>query len=440
MKYTKESILQICEEEDVEFIRMQFTNSQGIMKNIAITSSQLEKALNNEILFDSSSVDGFYQPEAAEMYLYPDLDTFTIFPWRPQQGKVARLICDVMKQDGSPYEGDPRGALKRAIAHAKELGYTFRVGPELEFFLFHTDENALPTTVTHEKAGYFDIAPLDFGENARRDIVLTLEDMGFEIKSSHHEHAPAQHEIDFTEEEALVTADQIMTFKMAVKSVAQRHGLHATFMPKPLNKEAGSGMHLKMALFKDGKNIFTDSNDECRLSKEAYQFISGLLAKIKEITVFANPLVNSYKRLVGGEDAPLNISWSNKRRCPLLRVPFTTEDGSVLELRSPDPSANPYLLLALVLEAGLYGIEHNLAPVEPVNGDLTDLVKGGAYEIDKLPQNLGDALYFAKKSDFDKAVLTEHLVTTYTTMKEREWDEYRSFVTQWEIDNYLGIY
>ncbi len=272
--YTREDILRMVEEEDVGFIRLQFTDIFGTMKNIAITTSQLEKALDNEIMFDGSSIEGFARVEESDMYLYPNLNTFEIFPWRPQQGKVARLICDVYKPDGTPYESDPRYILKKVMEDAKEMGYEFNVGPELEFFLFHTDDDGLPTTLSHESAGYFDLGPLDLGENARRDMVLTLEDMGFEIESSHHEAAPAQHEIDFRYDEALTTADNIMTFKLVVKTIAKRHGLHATFMPKPKFGINGSGMHLNMSISRDGINVFQDASDEYGLAVKKHIALS----------------------------------------------------------------------------------------------------------------------------------------------------------------------
>ena len=303
--YTREDILRMVEEEDVGFIRLQFTDIFGTMKNIAITTSQLDKALNNEIMFDGSSIEGFARVEESDMYLYPNLNTFEIFPWRPQQGKVARLICDVYKPDGTPYESDPRYILKKVMAEAKEMGYEFNVGPELEFFLFHTDDDGLPTTLSHESAGYFDLGPLDLGENARRDMVLTLEDMGFEIESSHHEAAPAQHEIDFRYDEALTTADNIMTFKLVVKTIAKRHGLHATFMPKPKFGINGSGMHLNMSISRDGINVFQDAKDEYGLSKEAYCFIGGIMKHMKALTFITNPSINSYKRLIPGYEAPV---------------------------------------------------------------------------------------------------------------------------------------
>ena len=344
--YTREDILRMVEEEDVGFIRLQFTDIFGTMKNIAITTSQLNKALNNEIMFDGSAIEGFARVEESDMYLHPDLNTFEIFPWRPQQGKVARLICDVYKPDGTPYESDPRYILKKVMDEAKEMGYEFNVGPELEFFLFHTDDDGLPTTLSHESAGYFDLGPLDLGENARRDMVLTLEDMGFEIESSHHEAAPAQHEIDFRYDEALTTADNIMTFKLVVKTIAKRHGLHATFMPKPKFGINGSGMHLNMSVSRDGINVFQDAKDEYGLSKEAYCFIGGIMKHMKALTFITNPSINSYKRLIPGYEAPVYIAWSAKNRTPLIRIPGSRGEYTRVELRNPDPSANPYLALA----------------------------------------------------------------------------------------------
>ena len=293
--YTRDDIFHIVEEEDVAFIRLQFTDIFGTMKNMAVTVGQLEKALDNRCMFDVSSLEGVADEEESDMYLYPDLSTFEIFPWRPQQGKVARLICDVYKKDGTPYEGDPRYVLRKAVAEAKEMGYTMNVGPECEFFLFHTDDDGRPTTVTHEQGGYFDVGPLDLGENARRDMILTLEDMGFEIISSHHEIAPAQHEIDFHYDEAMITADNLMTFKMVVKTIAKRHGLHATFMPKPKSETYGSGMHINLSLYKnDGTNALYNAEDENGLSQEGYYFIGGLMKHMKAITCITNPTSNSY--------------------------------------------------------------------------------------------------------------------------------------------------
>ena len=350
--YTKEDILRLVEEEDVAFIRLQFTDIFGTMKNMAVTVSQLEKALDNRCMFDVSSLEGLSGELDSDMYLYPDLSTFEIFPWRPQQGKVARMICDVYRQDGTPYEGDPRFVLKRAIARAAEMGYTLNAGPECEFFLFHTDEDGLPTTLTHEQGGYFDVGPLDLGENARRDMVLTLEEMGFEILSSHHEIAPAQHEIDFRYDEALVTADNLMTFKLVVKTIAKRHGLHATFMPKPRIETYGSGMHVNLSLDRCGVNVFQDSEDVNGLSREGYYFIGGLMKHMKAVTCITNPTVNSYKRFVPGYEAPVYMGWSSRTRGPLIRVPSGKGVNTRIELRSPDAAANPYLALAVLLERG----------------------------------------------------------------------------------------
>ncbi len=352
MNYNKEEIIRRVKEEDVEFIRLQFTDIFGMMKNLAITASQLEKALDNQCMFDGSAIDGFVRIEESDMYLYPDLDTFEIFPWRPQQGKVARMICDIYCPDGRPFEGDPRYILKKVVKEAQEMGYSFNVGPECEFFLFQTDDNGNPTTISHEKAGYFDLGPIDLGENARRDMILNLGEMGFEIEASHHEVAPAQHEIDFKYEDALKTADNIMTFKLTVKSIAKRHGLHATFMPKPKYGINGSGMHTNMSLSKDGKNIFCDENGELGLSKTAYQFLAGILEHVKGMTLITNPIINSYKRLVPGFEAPVHIAWSAINRSPLIRIPNTRGELTRIELRSPDPACNPYLVLALCLAAG----------------------------------------------------------------------------------------
>lgn len=430
----------MVEEEDVEFIRMQFTDIFGALKNIAITASQLNRALDNRIMFDGSSIDGFASVEASDMYLYPDLDTFEILPWRPQQGKVARFMCDVYKEDGTPFEGDPRYILKKVLKEAEEMGYKFLVGPELEFFLFHTDDNGEPTTLTHEKAGYFDLSPIDLGENARRDMVLTLEDMNFVIEGSHHEAAPAQHEIDFKYDDALNTADKIMTFKLAVKSIAKRHGLHATFMPKPKMEQSGSGMHINMSLEKDGKNIFADETDQYGLSKEAYYFIAGIMERVKGMTAITNPLVNSYKRLVPGFEAPVYIAWSAKNRSPLIRIPAAKGKSTRIELRSPDPSANPYLVLATCLAAGLDGIKRKLMPPEQVEGNIFEIAKDPNRQIEKLPGNLHEAIRELENDNFVQNVLGEHLSKNFILRKREEWNEYRSIVTDWEVEKYLYRY
>ncbi|MST74310.1 type I glutamate--ammonia ligase [Roseburia sp. MUC/MUC-530-WT-4D] len=438
-KYTKQDIMRIVEEEDVEFIRLQFTDIFGTMKNVAITASQLEKALDNKCMFDGSSIEGFVRIEESDMYLYPDLDTFTIFPWRPQQGKVARIICDVYSTDGTPFQGDCRHILKKQIEEAARMGYVFNVGPEVEFFLFHQDEDGQPTTISHEKAGYFDLGPVDLGENARRDMVLTLEDMDFEIEASHHEAAPAQHEIDFKYDEALVTADNIMTFKLAVKTIAKRHGLFASFMPKPKSGIAGSGMHINMSLSKDGKNIFDDPDGELGMSKEAYYFIGGIMKHLKGMTAICNPLVNSYKRFVPGYEAPIYIAWSTKNRSPLIRIPASRGESTRIELRSPDPAANPYLTLAVCLAAGLDGIRNQITPPDAISANVFELTteEKEKLAIEAIPEDLNAAMEELKKDTFIREVLGEHIVTKYVEAKHEEWVHYRAQVTKWEIDEYL---
>ncbi len=438
--YTKQDIVRLVEEEDVEFIRLQFTDIFGNLKNVAVTVSQLERALNNECMFDGSSIEGFARIEESDMYLHPDLGTFEIFPWRPQQGKVARMICDVYRPGGEPFEGDPRYILKRAIKEAADLGYVFEVGPECEFFLFHTDENAMPTTNTHEQAGYFDLGPVDFGENARRDMVLTLEDMGFVVEASHHEVAPAQHEIDFRYDEALATADNIMTFKLAVKTIAKRHGLHATFMPKPRYGVNGSGMHINMSLSKDGKNIFADQSDKLGLSKEAYYFIGGIMKHMKGMTAITNPLVNSYKRLVPGYEAPVYIAWSATNRSPLIRIPASRGAGTRIELRCPDPAANPYLALAVCLRAGLDGIVRQIMPPQSVDCNIFEMSdeQKKACCIEEIPGTLIEAVYDMEQDELIREVLGDHTYAKYITAKKEEWRRYRAQVTEWEIREYLN--
>ena len=438
-KYTKQDILRLVEEEDIEFIRLQFTDMFGTLKNVAITASQLEKALDNKCMFDGSSIEGFVRIDESDMYLYPDLNTFEIFPWRPQHGKVARMICDVYRPNGTPFEGDPRYILKKVLKEAADMGYTFNVGPECEFFLFHTDDEGRPTTISHEKAGYFDISPLDLGENARRDIILTLEDMGFEIEASHHEVAPAQHEIDFKYTNALKAADNMMTFKLVVKTIAKRHGLFASFMPKPVYGVCGSGLHINMSLCKDGVNIFNDHSAENGVSKEAYQFIAGLMKHMKGMTLVANPIVNSYKRLIPGYEAPVHITWSEGNRSPLIRIPSTRGTNMRIELRSPDPAANPYLLLASCLAAGLDGIRNELPIPESVEGNIYEMSKNELEErgIEAIPSNLSKACHYFEDDEFMKQVLGEHVHAKYLDAKRKEWNRFREQVTEWEIEEYL---
>lgn len=438
---TREEIIKIAEEEGVEFIRLQFTDLFGMFKNIAVTSSQLERVLDGQCMFDGSSVEGFVRIEESDMYLRPDLNTFEILPWRPQKGKVARLICDVFRPDGKPFEGDPRYVLKRAVERAEKLGYTFFVGPECEFFLFHTDENGVPQLKRTDRAGYFDIEHLDMAEDVRRDIILNLESMGYELEASHHEVAPSQHEIDFKYVDALAAADEIMTFRMCTKIIAKRHNLHATFMPKPLEGENGSGMHINMSLADSrGHNLFEDPDDRNGLSTIAYQFMAGILAHIKEIMLLTNPVVNSYKRLIPGYDAPSCIAWSeHSNRSQLIRIPSQRGEETRIELRCPDPAANPYFALAACLQAGLDGIERKLTPPESVSENLFVMSPEELREhgVESLPETLGEALAIFEKSRFAKKVLGEHAYSKYLMTKRDEWRRYRTAVSSWELEEYL---
>ena len=444
MKYNKEDIIRMAEEEDVEFIRLQFTDIFGVLKNMAVTVSQLEKVLDNQCMFDGSSIEGFLHIEESDMYLHPDLDTFEIFPWRPQQGKVARLICDVYLPDGSPFAGDPRYVLKTVLREAKEMGYSFFVGPECEFFLFHTDEEGHPTTQTRETGSYFDISPLDMGENVRRDIVLNLEEMGFCVEASHHELAPAQHEIDLEYREALKTADDIMTFRMAVKTIAKRHGFHATFMPKPREGVSGSGMHINMSLADaDGNNVFAEQTDPMGLSQTARQFMAGILGHMKGMAILTNPLVNSYKRLIPGYDAPVTVSWSEKsNRSSLIRIPSVRGKGTRIELRCPDSAANPYLVLVACLAAGLDGIKNEMEVPESLEGNVfyMDEERLTEKQVELLPRTLGEAIYAFEEDCFIKSILGDHIFTQYLEAKKKEWKKFRSAVTDWELGEYLYRY
>lgn len=443
MGYTKEQIIQLVKDEDIKFIRMQFTDIFGQLKNVAITASQIEKALNNQIMFDGSSIEGFVRLEESDQCLYPDLDSFVIFPWRPQHGKVARLICDVYNPDGTPFVGDPRGVLKNVLKKAESMGFdTFNVGPEAEFFLFQTDEEGKPTTKTNDEAGYFDLGPLDHGESTRREICINLEQMGFEIEASHHEVAQGQHEIDFKYQDALHCADSVMTFKLAVKVLAQKNGLHATFMPKPIFGIAGSGMHINMSLFKKGKNVFYDEKGEKGLSKAAYSFIAGVLHHMKGIAAITNPLVNSYKRLVPGYEAPCYMAWSASNRSALIRIPAARGQATRLELRCPDPCCNPYLALAVCLAAGLDGIEKGMTPPPEVVENIFEMTPAARRRkgIDALPGSLEEALAALKKDRFILDVLGEHVASQYIAGKEAEWDEYRTRVSSWERDKYMINY
>ena len=440
--YTKEDIVRIVNEEDIEFIRLQFSDIFGQMKNVAVTRSQIDKVLDNRIMIDGSSIEGFTRIHESDQYLRPDLNTFAILPWQPAMHKTARLICDVYNPDGTPFVGDPRYILKRTLRRAEELGYTFNVGPEMEFFLFEADEKGLPTSRTADAAGYFDMAPIDHGGNVRREICLMLEEMGFEIEASHHEVAEGQHEIDFKYEEALTAADNILTFRMAVKTISQNYGLHATFMPKPVFGINGSGMHTNMSLFKDGKNVFADPSDKRGLSKEAYSFIAGILAHIRGMAAITNPLVNSYKRLVPGYEAPCYLAWSASNRSALIRIPAARGNGTRVELRCPDPSANPYLNMAVCLAAGLDGIEKGMTPPDEITENIfaMDAATREAKGIKSLPGTLKEAVDCLKEDAVICTALGEHVLDQYVEGKEKEWDAYRTHVSKWEIDRYLVMF
>ncbi len=438
---TREEISRIVESEEVEFVRLQFTDIFGQFKNISITASQLGEALENDCMFDGSSIEGFVRVDESDMYLHPDLDTFEIIPWRPQQGKVARLICDVYLPDGTPFSGDPRYILRKAADKAYKMGYNLYVGPEFEFFLFSLDENGRPDLKNLDRSSYFDVEYVDTAENARRDIILNLEDMGYEIESCHHEISPSQHEIDFKYINAMAAADEIMTFKMAAKAIAKRHGLYATFMPKPIPGENGSGMHINMSLSdRKGKNLFIDTKDPNGISKIGYQFMAGIMSHIQEIILLTNPIVNSYKRLVPGYDAPTRIAWSSRsNRSELIRIPSQRGDETRIELRCPDSAANPYFAIAACLMAGLDGIEKKMKPMAGVDRNLYDLSKEelDALGIKELPATLGEAVQYFEKSAFARELLGDHAFEKYLAAKKREWEEYSAAVTDWEMNEYL---
>jgi glutamine synthetase len=442
-KFTKEDIFRKVKEENVRFIRLQFTDLLGIIKNVEIPVSQLEKALDNKMMFDGSSIEGFVRIEESDMYLYPDLDTFVVFPWTSEKGKVARLICDIYNADGTPFEGDPRGILKRVLKEMEELGFTnFNIGPEPEFFLFKNDEKGEPTLELNDKGGYFDLAPTDLGENCRRDIVLELEDMGFEIEASHHEVAPGQHEIDFKYANAISTCDNIQTFKLVVKTIARKHGLHATFMPKPLFGVNGSGMHCNMSLFRGSENAFYDEGTSSGLSETAMQFLAGILKHAQGFTAVTNPTVNSYKRLVPGYEAPCYVAWSMRNRSPLIRIPASRGISTRVEVRSVDPAANPYLAMAVLLASGLDGIKNNIKAPKPIDRNIYVMDKAEREEngINDLPATLKDALTELNKDEVIIKALGEHALEHFIELKEIEWDMFRTQVHPWEREQYMSMY
>lgn len=436
----KKMIEEKVKELDIKFIRLQFTDITGVMKNLAIPVSQLSKALDGEIMFDGSSITGFAEISESDMYLVPDLDTFVVFPWRTSTGKVARLICDIYTPDGKPFAGCPRNNLKRVLQEAEEMGFKMNVGPEAEFFLFLSDENGRATTNTQDEAGYFDLAPIDLGENARRDMDLTLEEMGFEIEASHHEVAPGQHEIDFKYSDALTIADAIMTFKLTVRSIAQRHGLHASFMPKPLYGVNGSGMHTHQSLYNlAGENMFFDANGDNGLSDTARYYMGGILKHARALAAVTNPTVNSYKRLVPGFEAPVYVAWSYANRSCLVRVPAKRGASTRIEVRNPDPSCNPYLALAVMLKAGLDGIKNKTACPASIDQNIYKMDESERIEkgIDSLPGNLLEALGELGKNELIKDALGSHIYEKFVEGKLAEWLDYNTQVTPWELTQYL---
>jgi len=439
---TKQDVLQRAKEDNIRFIRLQFTDILGVNKNVAISVDELETALDGELMFDGSSIEGFARIEESDMRLQADPATYAVFPWTKDKAPTARLICDILNPDGTPFEGCPRGTLKRAVREAQALGFTMYVGPEAEFFLFKRDCEGKPTTITNDRGGYFDLSPIDKGEDARRDIVLALEEMGFHVEASHHECAPGQHEIDFRYADAITTADNVTTFKLVVRTIAMQHNLHATFMPKPLFGVAGSGMHINQSLFVNGTNAFFDPSTPNQLSDVAMKYLAGLLKYVPEYTAITNPLVNSYKRLVPGFEAPVYIAWSERNRSPLIRVPARRGSSTRLELRSPDPSCNPYLAFACALRAGLDGIKNNLVPPASVEGNIYHMNEDqrAFADIGNLPGTLREALSIYAQSSFMRETLGDHIFERFLQAKLSECKLYDLEVHGWELDRYLSIF
>lgn len=441
--YSQADIRQMAKDENVRFLRLMFTDLFGIIKNVEVPISQLDKLLDNKLMFDGSSIDGFVRIEESDMYLYPDLSTWMVFPWGSEHGKVARIICEVYSNDRKPFVGDPRNNLIRVLQEMKDAGFTdFNIGPEPEFFLLKLDENGKPTTNLNDKGSYFDLAPVDLGENCRRDIVLELENMGFDVEASHHEVAPGQHEIDFKYADALTAADNIQTFKLVVKTVARKYNLHATFMPKPMDGINGSGMHLNMSLFHKEGNAFYDEKGDLQLSQNAYWFLGGLLKHARSYTAVCNPIVNSYKRLVPGYEAPVYVAWSGSNRSPLIRVPSSKGLSTRFEVRSVDPAANPYLAIASVLEAGLDGIRNKIEPEDSVDRNIyrMNIQERNEEHITDLPSTLHNALKEFQNDDVMRKALGDHIFQSFLEAKKLEWASYRQEVTQWERDQYLEMF
>ncbi|MGE5455028.1 MAG: type I glutamate--ammonia ligase [Methylocystaceae bacterium] len=442
-KDKKAEVMEKARANGVRFIRLQFTDVLGIMKNVAIPVTQLEKALDGELMFDGSSIVGFKEIEESDMFLIPDADSFTVFPWRPSNGAVARLICDVHNADGTPFYGDPRLNLKRVLQEASDLGLIMNVGPEGEFFLFTVDENGRPVLNTQDQAGYFDLAPVDLGEDARRDMVCTLEDMGFEIEASHHEVAPGQHEIDFRYGPALKVADDVMTYKLVVRTIAERHGLHASFMPKPIAGINGSGMHMHQSLFSpEGTNTFYDAADAHGLSDMARWYIGGIMKHARALTAITNPIINSYKRLVPGYEAPVYIAWSEKNRSCLIRIPAKRGISTRIEVRHPDPSCNPYLALAVTLAAGLDGVKNKIEPPAPVDANIYHMSEADRRErgIENLPGSLAEAIGELEKDEVIKAALGSHIFNKFVEAKKAEIERFNMAVHPWEVKEYLNLF
>lgn len=441
--YSQADIRQMAKDENVRFLRLMFTDLFGIIKNVEVPISQLNKLLDNKLMFDGSSIDGFVRIEESDMYLYPDLSTWMVFPWGSEHGKVARIICEVYSNDRKPFVGDPRNNLIRVLQEMKDAGFTdFNIGPEPEFFLLKLDENGKPTTNLNDKGSYFDLAPVDLGENCRRDIVLELENMDFDVEASHHEVAPGQHEIDFKYADALTAADNIQTFKLVVKTVARKYNLHATFMPKPIDGINGSGMHLNMSLFNKEGNAFYDEEGDLQLSQNAYWFLGGLLKHARSYTAVCNPIVNSYKRLVPGYEAPVYVAWSGSNRSPLIRVPSSKGLSTRFEVRSVDPAANPYLAIASVLEAGLDGIRNKIEPEDSVDRNIyrMNIQERNEEHITDLPSTLHNALKEFQNDDVMCKALGDHIFQSFLEAKKLEWASYRQEVTQWERDQYLEMF
>jgi glutamine synthetase len=435
-------ILELAERERVRFLRLQFSDILGTIKNVEVPNSQFADALNGRVMFDGSSIEGFVRIEESDMLLKPDLNTFRVFPWADASGeKVARIICDIANPDGTPFPGCPRTALKKVIAQAAAQGWVMNAGPEAEFFLFQKRDGE-PTTLTHDRAGYFDLTPVDQGEDVRREIVLALEAMGFQVEAAHHEVAPGQHEIDFRYDDVLTTADSVSTFRFVVKHVATRNGVHATFMPKPIFGINGSGMHTHQSLFSNGTNLFYDEHGNWQLSELCLHYIGGLLRHSRGFCAITNPLVNSYKRLVPGYEAPTNIAWSERNRSPLVRVPAARGVATRVELRMPDPSCNPYLAFAVMLRAGLDGIEKKMDPGPPVNKNIYKMShrERRHHRIDELPANLSEALDQLEKDQLILETLGDHIVQHFVEAKRDEWFEYIKHVSPWEVERYLGVY